>query len=51
MNTTPAVCLPPAGFPALVGPLPAQGRGEASDPSCAPNAIAGLDKRLRDRTA
>ncbi len=57
MNTYPKI-LPLAGLLALAHPLPAQGHGQAplkliyavwEDTTGAPNAIAGLDKQLRDQ--
>jgi hypothetical protein len=58
MNTYHAMALPLAGLLALAGPLPAQGHGQSplkliyvvwGDATGAPNAIAGLDKQLRDQ--
>ncbi len=58
MNTHHAMWLPLAGLLALADPLPAQAHGQAplkliyavwEDATGAPNAIAGLDKQLRDQ--
>jgi hypothetical protein len=58
MNTHHAMWLPLAGLLALADPLPAQGHGQSplkliyavwGDATGAPNAIAGLDKHLRDQ--
>jgi hypothetical protein len=58
MNTHHLLSLPLAGLLAFVGPLPAQGHGQSplkliyavwGDATGAPNAIAGLDKQLRDQ--
>jgi hypothetical protein len=58
MNTHHPMWLPLAGLLALADPLPAQVHGQAplkliyavwEDATGAPNAIAGLDKELRDQ--